>query len=574
MEKRVSIAVESEDKVAGVVAKSGAMYLGIIALWLLSLAWFMPQLVAFWSDVSALNRALLVFVLFCLALFWFYGIYFWAFFLMGQLSRRGLATGITGTDGEQGDLPQVAILYTAADDFEYQAALSCVEQRYHNFHVFLLDDSARQESRAQIDAFHAAFPALTTVIRRNSREGFKAGNLNNALAVMSDDYPLFAISDADGVLPPNFLSQVTPYFLNDPQLGFAQANHRDNGLDTGSFAHDLVTIADVRWDHHFPRDRYGLSSCWGHGVMLRTEAWRRAGGFPYIVAEDLAITMAMRAQGYHGMFMPQVVCGEGVPSSLAAWRKQKSRSVSADLECFFKAVVPFFRARRATLVEKVDVAVHTLRMPVNGLFLPFLIAVSFLLDSLHGEAVVLESLSWEFLLFILLIGLGGYLGMLSRIGRRPATGLKFTSQITALQLSLIFLHSLALLTYGVTGRSHFFVTGSGQGTDRPIHTRSFLSAIAAIDPNRSAVRGVEAALVVLLAYVAFVTQSWVVLAVSAALLIMLLRLRLSWGWLPGRILVHAPVLLIMLGVFSGLTGILGTPGQFLTLAALSVLVYP
>ena len=556
------------------MAKSSTMYIGIIAVWLLCLAWFVPRLATLWGDLdSGLMQSLLIFVLVCLALFWFYGIHFFAFFLFTLLERRRKRQPPHPGQKPQ-EFPRVAILYPTANDFEYRVVLSCVKQRYPNFHVFLLDDSNRKEYRAQVDAFHREFSQITTVVRRESREGFKAGNINNALAMIDSDYEFFAICDSDNVLAPDFLAQLMPYFQEDARLGFIQANHRSNRLGKELFVRSVQTMADGRWDYHnIPRNRYGLVFCLGHGVIIRTEAWREAGGFPFIVYEDIGFTFSMRRKGYHGRFAPQVICGDGIPPSLAAWRKQNHRNVTGGVECLFRAVVPFLGAKGVTLVEKFDALARNAQIPLSAFFLPFLLASSFLLFSLkENSAATSVMTSWDFLTLNLLVALSPYLRFFADLLHQPIAAARFVSQLTALQFSLLLLDMLGLLIYSVTRRAHFFVTAAAAG-DRPRKGATFLSSLAGVDPNHPAILAAEALLALLLAYVAVTTLNWVVLAVSLSVLIMLLRHRLGWDWLPGRVLVYVPVLLVLLGVFSGLAGIPGPPGQVLILAALSVLVH-
>lgn len=558
------------------LAKSSIMYIGVIVVWLFCAAWFMPRFAALWPTLdSGLLQVLLIFVLVCLAVFWFYGIHSYALFLFTHLERRRRKRHPVHAEQKPHYRPRVAILHPTADDFDHRAALSCVTQRYPNFHVFLLDDSSRDEYRTQVDAFHREFPQLTTVIRRENREGFKAGNLNNALAMVGSDHELFAICDSDNLLPPDFLAQLTPYFQEDARLGFVQANHRSNGLQKESFVRDSQRLIDVGWEHHhFPRNRYGLTFCFGHGVVLRTEAWRQAGGFPLMVLEDIGLTLSMRRQGYYGRFVPEMVCGDGRAPSLAAWRKQRFRAVTADLECFFKAVVPFVGSRGVTLVEKVDAVASTLKMPFSTLLLPFLLASSFLLPALKENSAATSVLTnWEFLLLNLLVALGGYLRFGAELFAGPAIAARFIGLFTALQVSSLFLSTMGLLTYALTRRAHFFVTGAAAGSDGPRKRTSFLGSLAGLDPNHPAALAVEALLALLLTYVAVITLNWVVLAMSLSVFIMLLRHRLGWDWLPGRVLVHVPILLLLLGTFGGLVGIPGLPGQVLVLAALSVLIY-
>lgn len=556
------------------MAKSSAMYAGVVALWAFCVAWFMPRFAALWGDLdSGLVQALLVFVLVCLAIFWFYGIHFWAFFLFTHLERRRRQPA-QPEQKPQAD-SRVAVLYATADDFEYRAAFSCVTQRYLNFHVFLLDDSRRDEYRTKVDAFNREFPQFTTVVRRGNREGFKAGNLNNAVAMVGSDHELFAICDSDTVLPPNFLAELTPYFQEDARLGFAQASQRSNKLSEAPFVRDLERIVDGRWQYHnLPRNRYGLALCLGRGVVLRTEAWRKAGGFPHIVSEDIGLTLSMRRLGYYGRFVPDVICGDGIPPSLATWRKRHFRTVVADLECLFKSGVPFVASKGVTLVEKVGALANILHKPLSGLALPFLVASSFvLLSSDKNSAAIGLMTQWQFLLLNLLVAGGAYLRFLAEVFRQPVAVARFISDITALHISFLLLSTLGLFTYGLARRAHFSVTAAQAGSDRPGKGTGLLSSLAGLNPNQPTVLATETLLAFLLAYVAVATVNWVMLAVSLSLVIMLLRHRLGWEWLPGRVLMHVPALLVLLGAISGLAGIPGLPGQLLLLAALSVLVY-
>ena len=573
MEKRVSIAVESEDKVAGVVAKSGAMYLGIIALWLLSLAWFIPRLAALGGDLSALNTGLLVFVLFCLTLFWFYGFHFLGFFLFTLMARRARAP--VASEDVASSLPRVAVLYPTADDFELEAVQSCVDQQYPDFHVFLLDDSSAEAYQARVDSFHKEHPEQTTVIRRGDRQGYKAGNINNALGKIGADYELFAVCDSDNILPADFLVRMVPHFSDDPALGFAQASHRRNRVDTDPFVRDMEHLANVRWEYHnLPRNRQGMVFCLGHGAVLRVEAWRQAGGFPPIVSEDIGLALAMRQRGFHGRFVPDVVCQEGIPPSLAAWRKAHFRMVTADLECFFRSVTPVVTAREIRLVERVDAVARTLQIPLSGLFLPFVIAVAVLLPALEDSAAAVSVLnSWQLLALTLVVALSGYLRFAVDVYPRVAVTAKFMSQFTALQLSLLSTSLRGLLTYAVVRRAHFFVTRATEDSDKQPGENKAVALLAEFDLGRPGVWVLEVLLAAGFIYLAAITLNWVLLGVALAILVMMARHFMGWGWLPGKVLVHVPVILLLVGAVAVTLGSPGVPGQAIILAGLPVLIY-
>ena len=59
------------------------------------------------------------------------------------------------------------------------------------------------------------------VLRRNNRQGYKAGALQTALDQTDEEF--IAVFDADFVPTPDFLSRSIPYFLQDEQLGIIQS---------------------------------------------------------------------------------------------------------------------------------------------------------------------------------------------------------------------------------------------------------------------------------------------------------------------------------------------------------------
>ena len=108
--------------------------------------------------------------------------------------------------------PKVALLYLTMDDFDEEAALSCVGQEYPDFDLYILDDSADEQMKMKIDEFVKGLDTKPPVIRRPDRRAYKAGNLNYALNKIHKDYEYFAVCDADGILPTGFLKDLVPYF--------------------------------------------------------------------------------------------------------------------------------------------------------------------------------------------------------------------------------------------------------------------------------------------------------------------------------------------------------------------------
>ena len=217
-------------------------------------------------------------------IFWVYAVYHYSVILFTLIERRRRKSQSEAqAPSGNAEPPRVALLYTTADDFIEEAALTCVRQDYPRFHVFLLDDSRTEQAKSEVDRFHEQHPSATTVLRRADRRGFKAGNLNNFLSTMGQDFDFFAVSDSDGILPTHFLSTGIAYFDRYSSLGFVQANHYSVVQPSSSFARAFSDEAKIRWEYNnLPRNRFGLPLFLGprchrplRGVLRR---WRLPGG--------------------------------------------------------------------------------------------------------------------------------------------------------------------------------------------------------------------------------------------------------------------------------------------------------
>ena len=164
------------------------------------------------------------------------------------------------------------------NDFREQSVQACLTQQYCSYTVFILDDSTLETERRRVDLFCNSQPGLH-VIRRQDRNGFKAGNLNNALRQIGRAYKYICVLDADEIIPPGFLQQTTALMEKDERLGFVQASHMryaetKYGEQTGGGI-------DVHWNYFLPaRNSFGFVYFYGHGALLRHQALAIVGGFP------------------------------------------------------------------------------------------------------------------------------------------------------------------------------------------------------------------------------------------------------------------------------------------------------
>ena len=219
-------------------------------------------------------------------------------------------------------------------------------------------------------------------------------------------------------------------------------------------------------------------------------------------------------------------------------------------------------------MERVDAVARTLQIPLSGLFLPFLIAVAVLLPALDENAAAASVLnSWQLLALTLVVALSAYLRFAVDVYPRVAVTAKFTSQFTALQLSLLSTSLRGLLTYAVVRRAHFFVTRASEDSDRQPGENKAVALLAEFDLGRPGVWALEVLLAAVFIYFAVTTLNWVLLGVAVAILVMMARHFMGWGWLPGKVLVHVPAILLLVGALAVTLGSPGVPGQAIILAA-------
>ncbi|MBI2852835.1 MAG: glycosyltransferase family 2 protein [Chloroflexi bacterium] len=580
-----------------VAEKKGTLHLVMLGLWLAIILALAPGLWRTFGELTTvLARVFFVPFTASLFIFWFFGVYHLVFLIFAYTHKPN--SGFKSTPlGKDVPRPKTAILYATFNDFNREAALTCLAQDYGDFHMFLVDVSTDPRFREQTDAFCKDFPSQVTMVRLQPRQGFKARSLNDTLkTTVGEEYQFFAVCDADNRLPVNFLSLTIPYFLIDPRIAFVQANHRLSGHSEEKFAADFEVAVNASWYlHQRPRDTYGLVMCMGHGVIVRREAWVKVGGYPEIVQEDTAFTMRLRQYGYYGCFAPEVVAFEGFPEDFRRWQRRQFRLVQADAEILLTQVPGFLKNRKISLVEKIDIVTRSLRLPSQSLALPFL-ALLVLIPLAEGDSLfrmfssdVISGgllmpffdgrfgamLSPAFYTVTLATAAAPLVPFLVYQWKRPLGFLALSLRGLMLHLSLISAAFVSLVAFLLRGSAFFTVTGAAGTTTVETRHQSRLSVfLSRINVGSPLVTGLNIAGAVILGYVGMmVGDAPVLLGIALVLLLTPAILRFGWNSRGMSGLIYLPPLVIVIGLVAGLSGILGSQSQFLALAILSILLF-
>lgn len=558
------------------------LYATIFIVWVAALIWFHPRFVRLLdiADGPVAWSGLLYFVLFT-EVAWLYGIYNLSIVAFsGFLRWRGKDTQVATTQLSQLRIP-VAVLYTCCNDFVEASALSCVNLRYEDHAVYILDDSTDADTIARVDAFAAHHTDKVRVIRRGHRRGFKAGNLNHALScVVRETY--FVIADADELLPSDFLTRLVPRLTRDPRCGFIQANHRCLGADT-ALKHDMRAGVDIHWKWYQPlRNRFGFVMLLGHGALLRRSCWEQVGGFPELVSEDLAYALALREHGYYGSFAEDVICFEEFPESVRAFRVRHVKWTRGSCELLHRWGLRLLATGRIPLVEKVDVLFPTLNLPLTLFFFVFMADVGLLLPAIIGETRELtvrlgnrdllvpivtlpdafrQVFTLDFYAVTVMTILAPVMCFIVEMRKTPLKLFRFLCHSTALYAALSPLSSICVLGYMLTGQAKFLVTGDKNEYARRRATGGMVQRIKSFlretHPDHWLIRTFEITVAIAFLTAAIAGAHIGFAGLAIAFLLLSVMHTTGWDGPLARYCVWLPFTLILIAILLGGAGVMG-----------------
>ncbi|XP_020112391.1 xyloglucan glycosyltransferase 4-like [Ananas comosus] len=173
---------------------------------------------------------------------------------------------------------------------------------------------------------------------RYFRTGYKAGNLNSAMACdYVKDYEFVAIFDADFQPNADFLKLTVPHFKDKPDLALVQARwsfvNKDENL--------LTRLQNINLAFHFEVEQqvngvflsfFGFN---GTAGVWRIEALEDSGGWlERTTVEDMDIAVRAHLRGWKFMFLNDVKVLCELPESYEAYKKQQHRWHSGPMQLF------------------------------------------------------------------------------------------------------------------------------------------------------------------------------------------------------------------------------------------------
>ena len=120
-------------------------------------------------------------------------------------------------------VPSIDILictYNEPVDLLKKTIIGAIKLKYNKekLNVYVCDDGRRDEVKKLCEEY------LVNYITRDTNEGAKAGNINNALKYINSEF--VSILDADMIAKHNFLKKTMQYFLDDDNLAFCTSSSK------------------------------------------------------------------------------------------------------------------------------------------------------------------------------------------------------------------------------------------------------------------------------------------------------------------------------------------------------------
>jgi len=275
----------------------------------------------------------------------------------------------------------VAILYATCNDFDPVSLQSCITQDFGRFNVYVLDDSSLMSKRAEIDDFVDSARLNSRcgiyIVRRENRNGAKAGNINNSLQFINEDYCV--ICDADQVLMPNFCTEILAHIVADDNLAYVQGLHCAREGANSLLPRMLNYGIYLFWGIVLPvRMAFGFPMFLGHGGIIKTSILKSI-KFPEVVAEDLAFSVACYDAGYIGKYADNVFSYEAFPESVRDFRKRHMKWVRGTCEFLRLFSSKIISSKNLEFRHKWDIFLSLIQVPFGFVFIIFSVVNFFFL---------------------------------------------------------------------------------------------------------------------------------------------------------------------------------------------------
>jgi cellulose synthase/poly-beta-1,6-N-acetylglucosamine synthase-like glycosyltransferase len=265
-------------------------------------------------------------------------------------------------------------------------SITALEYPKNKLEIQVLDDSTDETTHvidSKVDDLRAKGVDIQHV-RRDNRQGFKAGALANGLRSAKGDY--IAIFDADFLPKPDFLLKTIPYF-RDNRIGVVQTKwgHVNENYSI------LTRLQAFALDAHFNIEQQGRDAGSfyfnfnGTAGVLRKQCILDAGNWQSdTLTEDLDLSYRAQLKGWKFKYLGDVVTPAEIPVTMSGLKAQQFRWAKGAAECAKKNLPAVLKSEKITLLTKVHAWCHLSNVTVFPcIFISALLSFPMLIIKTH-----------------------------------------------------------------------------------------------------------------------------------------------------------------------------------------------
>lgn len=195
-------------------------------------------------------------------------------------------------------------------------------------------------------------------IRRENRQGFKAGALNEGMR--QSEAPLIAIFDSDFVPHPDFLRRSVPRLVEQPGVALVQARwaHLNAGeswltraLSIGIDGHFAVEQPARAWNQLYLNFN-GTAGVWRRAAIEEAGGWEAD-----TLTEDMDLSYRVQLDGWRIHYLLDVEVPAELPNTFAALKGQQFRWAKGSIQTAMKHLPRVLRGRDP-LFKKIQSVFH------------------------------------------------------------------------------------------------------------------------------------------------------------------------------------------------------------------------
>jgi len=305
-------------------------YLVVTALWVLS-----TLAITVWATRGYLNA------IFALGL--------------GKVARKRIVLPVLSKT--VADPPFVTILLPTYNEYAVVDRLlgAVTKIDYPAYEVIVADDSTDKKTMRHLGAWEKS--GKVRIVHRDSRSGFKAGALNNALDFSRKDGDYLLFFDADYVPTPDIIWKMLADFSGgiadvvqgypDPSLNSSK-NVLTRSVRASSSYYCLVDVAT--------RQRMkGFIPIFGSVFMIKKVVLEKVGGFDESsITEDWALASSLAENGYRVVFDEGISVPAECPTTLRSLMRQQMRWAEGMTRDTKNHFLKMLGSRKATPMQKFD----------------------------------------------------------------------------------------------------------------------------------------------------------------------------------------------------------------------------